>query len=401
MAVDGASFLQNHFYALILINSSLVRLYDIIRLPDQKSTTISNEMLKCYLNCQNNDIFIAGVVSDNAHALKTALEGDHPLNLHALLGESVIRVACAAHSAQLVLADLAKQSPDFKSFAETLLNLFTWIKNREHNYMIKCPKKIPFFICTRWNSLCSILEYFIKYSKIIDDFISDTIKQEARQYEKLKEKALKKEKAGKKAVHPDEPTLPPVQNIPNIWIEYLQPLSIIKNFTEEVEGDMNMQYDVYKSYNDAILKFELLPDSKFKTCVYDFFKERFISTADIEISRLSYAFTFNGLNEFRQRQGSDKEELIDIFTRFVNKALSEESVKNNYLIACFEYYLDQVPWPQSRSSVRFWKSMQRFEFFEPELNNGKKISYSTFAKIALILVSLPVTEAIAERFLFF
>ncbi|KAK8882510.1 hypothetical protein M9Y10_045152 [Tritrichomonas musculus] len=101
-----------------------------------------------------------------------------------------------------------------------------------------------------------------------------------------------------------------------------------------------MQYDVYKSYNDAILKFELLPDSKFKTCVYDFFKERFISTADIEISRLSYAFTFNGLNEFRQRQGSDKEELIDIFTRFVNKAISEETIKSIFPEHIGLLYLD-------------------------------------------------------------
>lgn len=91
-------------------------------------------MLKCLLQCKNNEIIIAGFVSDNAPALKTALKGNRSLNLHALLGQSVFRLACIVHSAQL--ADLLKQGPGFKSFSETFLDLLSWIKAREQNFRI-------------------------------------------------------------------------------------------------------------------------------------------------------------------------------------------------------------------------------------------------------------------------
>ena len=109
LAVDGASFRERHYYALILVTNNKVRLLDIVHLPDQKAATIAKELLNCYNKCKKYNIKIAGVVSDNAAALKAAITGKHPLYLPALLGEAVMRVSCGAHTAQLVVGDVCKK----------------------------------------------------------------------------------------------------------------------------------------------------------------------------------------------------------------------------------------------------------------------------------------------------
>lgn len=84
-----------------------------------------------------------------------------------LLGESIIRVACAAHTSQLVVADIVKECEDFKSFVDSLLELILWIGNREDEFKKVVPCKIPKYICTRWNTLCEVLEFVLNNKKIL------------------------------------------------------------------------------------------------------------------------------------------------------------------------------------------------------------------------------------------
>ena len=90
IAIDGAKFLQEHVYAIIFINSAIIRLYDIVKIDNQKSETIAAELHKCYLECTSHNITVSGIGSDNAAALICAIEGKHPFNLPNLLGESII-----------------------------------------------------------------------------------------------------------------------------------------------------------------------------------------------------------------------------------------------------------------------------------------------------------------------
>ena len=143
-------------------------------------------------------------------------------------------------------------------------------------------------------------------------------------------------------------------------------------------------------------QFEALDENEIHSHFHEIFELRFHETVDIKISHLSYIFTSEGLSEYRQSGCADKEELLDTFTTFITEAFENEFIQENYLIACFEYYLDQVDFKKGRAYTRFWKSMINFEFYEPELNDGNKISFSIFAKIALTFITLPATEAIAE-----
>lgn len=185
--------------------------------------------------------------------------------------------------------------------------------------------------------------------------------------------------------------------IPPIWDELLQPLFIIKTFTNSVEGDLHMQYHVYKAYKDAIEQLSMIDDSEVACYFKTYLESRFSSTLDIRISHLSYVFTEDGLNDYRRKDCIEKEELIEIFNEFACDALTIEIVQKNFLNAAFEYYLDNIQRDQKRSSPRYWKSMENFSFVDFELNDGKSISFKLLSKIALIFVTLPATEAIAER----
>ncbi len=196
---------------------------------------------------------------------------------------------------------------------------------------------------------------------------------------------------------PLEPAAPPLAVIPPIWFEMLQPLYIIKTFTETVEGDLRMQYHVYKAYKEAINQLSLIEDSDVATYFKTYLETRFSSTLDLRISHLSYVFTEEGLIDYRNDESSDKQELLDIFYEFTCDALSKEVVDNNFLVASFEHYLDNIQRNQKRSSIKYWEYMEKFSFIEAELNDGKPISFKLLSKIALIFISLPATEAVAER----
>lgn len=397
IAIDGAAFLHKHLYAIIFINSSIVRLYKVVQVDDQSADTIAKELHKCYLDCNKFNIKISGIVSDNAPNLVCAISGNHPFNLPSLLGESVRRVACAAHTVQLVIADVVKDNPDFKSFTESLLSLVLWIGNREESFKSFCPCKLPKYICTRWNTLCEVLSFVLENKKEIETFIDAKSNEEIDIYKKEKDKAEKKLSKGKNVKMPLEPAAPPLAVIPPIWFEMLQPLYIIKTFTETVEGDLRMQYHVYKAYKEAINQLSLIEDSDVATYFKTYLETRFSSTLDLRISHLSYVFTEEGLIDYRNDESSDKQELLDIFYEFTCDALSKEVVDNNFLVASFEHYLDNIQRNQKRSSIKYWEYMEKFSFIEAELNDGKPISFKLLSKIALIFISLPATEAVAER----
>ncbi|KAK8847004.1 hypothetical protein M9Y10_019578 [Tritrichomonas musculus] len=84
------------------------------------------------------------------------------------------------------------------------------------------------------------------------------------------------------------------------------------------------------------------------------------------------------------------------FTSFCIASFGTELVDSSFLIAAFEYYLDQVVY-EKRSSTRFWKSMVTCTFIEHELIDDKPISFELQTKVALVFVTLPASEAIAER----
>lgn len=255
---------------------------------------------------------------------------------------------------------------------------------------------MPKYIATRWNTLCDVLEYVIQHKALIAQFIAYQTDFEKKEYEILMKKVETKIEKGIQCKAPDAPTVPPVACVPDYWSEELQPLSIIKEFTKQVEGDLHMQFHVYVAYKKVLEKFDMLGDNPIFNYFKTFFISRFDSTLNIELSHLSYVFTYDGLQEYRNKSGEDKEALMKTFTSFCIASFGTELVDSSFLIAAFEYYLDQVVY-EKRSSTRFWKSMVTCTFIEHELNDDKPISFELLAKVALVFVTLPASEAIAER----
>ena len=121
--------------------------------------------------------------------------------------------------------------------------------------------------------------------------------------------------------------------IPPIWDELLQPLFIIKTFTNSVEGDLHMQYHAYKACKEAIEHLSMIYDNEVASYFKTYLESRFSSTLDIRISHLSYMFTEDGLNDYREKDCIEKEELIEIFNEFACDTMAIEVVQENFLIA--------------------------------------------------------------------
>ena len=113
-------------------------------------------------------------------------------------------------------------------------------------------------------------------------------------------------------------------------------------------------------------------------------------------SKLSYIFTSNGLQKYRTTYMSDREEITSILDTLAKSVFTEDEYNSSFIIAAFDSYVDEVEFPQ-RTSEMFWKVMEERIFSKQDLKGGKPISLMCLAKIECILLSLPATEAIAER----
>lgn len=89
------------------------------------------------------------------------------------------------------MADIIKENEDFKSFVDSLLALILWIGNREEEFKKVDPCKIPKYICTRWNTLCEVLEFVLNNKKKIENLIDHQIKYENNVHTTNKTKAEK------------------------------------------------------------------------------------------------------------------------------------------------------------------------------------------------------------------
>ena len=397
LAVDGASFRQQHYYAMILVSSEKIRLLDICKVGNQRAETIAKELKKCYDICKKYNIKIAGVVSDNAASLKAAITGRHPLYLQTLLGEAVLRVACGAHTAQLVVGDVVKKNIYFKMFVTELLDMVKYIGAREEEFKILCPCKIPKYIATRWNTLCDVLEFVLDNQTKIDEFLANKIREEDEEFQQKHQKYCEKVCAGLKAKVPQPLTYPMQQSVPDYWKRYFVCLDSIRKFTTYVEGDLIMQYHLYVAYEktlDSLLGIREEGDIEKFFC--DLFIDRFSSTADILIAKLAYIFTAEGLAAYRASPMEDRDELTELLDTIASEALTEEEYQRTYIAACFDEYLDSISSPP-RTASKYWKTLSKKTFSKSDLNDGNPISFAALAKIADLIIHLPATEAITER----
>ena len=261
LAVDGASFRGEHYYAFILICIKKIRLLEIKILNDQTAATISNVFKEVYDECKNYNIKIASVVTDNGSSIKAALTKDNPLFLRAKIGDCFFWVSCAAHTSQLALKDFLNNNIELKGEVNRILTFAQWLRDNCDSYELMGLKSIPKMVETRWNTFVLVLDSILSQKDSIQKFVIE-------QNEALMAKAHRK--------NGDVPNLSPVDIIPNYWNEIRDAFYVVKTFTDDIEGDLVFHYNLWVAYCRALNKFdELSVENDYAKPLKSFFMNMF------------------------------------------------------------------------------------------------------------------------------
>lgn len=404
VAVDGATIFGDHTYAFILIHPHGLRLAGIHIVDDQRGATLAQTTAEVLNVCIQHDIHISGVVSDNARSLVSALTNMNPkdpLSLRVLIGMAVLRCACAAHTSQLAINDVIKTNAILEKFFADITSLLHWIGKRVDNFKKVCPLKIPRYIATRWNTLASCGQFIIDNHEKIDAFISSRLEIEAAEYQT----ALEQFNKGIRKTEPDEPILPPVITVPSIWAKHVAALNVIATFTDSIEGDLQLQQQVYVSVIETESSLQRMQSegNEVAKALLTAFRTRFITTADLTLAQLAYIFTPNGLNAHqalpnsiakRTTQSKLKKKFLSIAASLNLHAMGPEGI---FLPAIFDNFIKFACIDDGEDPYVYWEQKIDESITLPQVNGGNPISLSIFSTIALIMISLPASEAMVER----
>ena len=82
---------------------------------------------------------------------------------------------------------------------------------------------------------------------------------------------------------------------------YVEPLVVITSFTDQIEGDLNLQQDEYVAVTEVKSKLQALANQNNFVAqeLLDKFLKRFETTADLTLAHLAFIFTAEGLEAFR------------------------------------------------------------------------------------------------------
>ena len=174
LAVDGATLMNRHTYAYILVEQSGLRLAGFQNIEQQTGEVISKATADIIKECKKHQITISGIVSDNAANLKSALTNNDPRDpnsIKSMIGESFLRVACAAHTSQLCIRDLIQDLPFLQDYLNEVIDVIHFIMHVDKEFKKLCPLKIPNFQSSRWNTLSTCARFILDHRNAV--FTSD------------------------------------------------------------------------------------------------------------------------------------------------------------------------------------------------------------------------------------
>ena len=301
IAIDGATLASIHAYAIVLVTVDGIKIGDITQVDQQTAQNLSTIITKFLNKCQEHSIFVAVITSDNAANIKAAIERAADKKdldtLKLLLGNSIFRVSCSAHTAQLTIGDTIKESQELSQMFEELILLYKFIQTYDKSFKKFCKNKVPKYISTRWNTLNTCVEFILEHEDLVNQFIQDTVAQTRTEYEVMKIKF----EMGKIKNPPEPPLLPPFNKVPESWKVYNQPLTLITKFTNVVEADLAFLQDMFVAAKETQtkLKEQIDQNNPVAKVLLDKFLYRFLETADITLAHLAYTLTPEGLYEYR------------------------------------------------------------------------------------------------------
>lgn len=404
LAVDGATLKSIHVYAFVLVFQNGLRLAGFKKVDSQTSSQLAQAISSVIQKCNDHDITICCIVSDNAASLKSAIENanlSNSLTLKVLIGEEMLRCACAAHTSQLAIKDLIKGVPFLEEFMQDVINLISFISTHSDDFQKFCPYKMPHFIETRWNTLYNCSSFILENADDINSWLTDYQISEELRFEK--ETSLYE--ANKRRTPPNPIVNPPMKAVPEDWVNYIPALEVISEFTDNIEGDLKLQQDVYVSVVEAESKLKALTDDNnfVAEILLEKFEERFKTTADLTLAHLAFIFTAVGLDDFRNtpndaEKKKTRKNLKKKYLEICNILTQKKYTQNtHFLPALFDYYIDRVEFGTGEDPFAFWKYCMDESAVIEHVNDGNPIPLDTFSSIALCIISFPASEAMIER----
>ena len=390
---DGSTSWNRNFYQFSIFYPGIVRHYGLFNIYDTSADSIKRILINIIENLKRKNINVFGITTDNASNLVSCF---NKIKEDVEKGETLfplIRFACSAHTAQLIINDLKKESAEFKNFLEKLVKFWRFIKKRSifNKYKeLGIPNSPPHFQTTRWNSLYNCISYLLENF----DFFHET-----------------------------------QESFPNIPIffndnlrEIMKSLAIVLcpviNFTNKVQRNFVTAGDSFcflLELENDIDSIEIPDSFGFHDIIRRKMAERFTNTCDSTLAELCFLLTPRGRDWFikkneianqtigkieRNENVSDVEnnnlemfniekslitdKIIEISNYFHMNGEDNVNVFFNWVFANDRYLVDPIS---------YWKTKITDKIF----TSTGTLAMKELSQIALRILSLPASEAICER----
>lgn len=321
---------------------------------------------------------VVAVCTDNASNFKKAFLVPEDKDAD-FVPIGIIHVSCACHTAQLVLKDLYKEDETYRK----LVDIMKIIPSRISTLTMKRLKELnigfyPPLQSQRWNSVFNGLCYIIKHISALSDLFTEEEIADLQIFDLLQ---LQKE------------------------------LAPIYTFTTLCESDNATQAHVYLTYRSLEASLQLVDSPRSKR-ILELFKQRFSTTADLQLARLCYYTTNAGITEKMDKYPhvslSDigplnnennlllqkETEFINSFSEIIKKISKMKPFNTRDAIRAFNFMMCHYH-PENKN-INEYPSV--FEL-EPLFKNQQHEDgiYVTLSKMISFLQILPASEASAER----
>lgn len=393
LIIDGTTSWNQSLYEFAIYYPGVVRHFGLFEINPADAQNLKNVIDSICQKLNKLNISVIGLTTDNGSNLVAAFKQIEEDAKKRKTNFTLLRFACAAHTAQLLIADLNRTNLTMIEISGIISSLLVWMRTKKVRKQLKKNNmnSPPLIQKTRWNSIFICCQYIINnYDSIINIIKSFNCTKWQSPIEfdsEIKAKILALHKA-------------------------LDPLY---RFTNNVQKNFVSASDVYFHLNKLQIEMSHISDPyNFATDIFTNIFTRFSETCDSTIALLSFILTKEGRNWWRMQKESTDEEIRNLMNSrgtqpsnlliWFNTQKKNISKKLDELSSYLNLNSDMV-----ESSFNLWVTFtdryneNPIDYWKSNIitvardDDGKMIIFQDLANIAIRILTLPGTEAICER----
>ena len=306
---DGTTSWNSTYYQFALYFPGIVRHYTLENIEETAADNIRIIVNKICKDLLQKNIFVVGVTTDNASNLISCfkkIQNDAKIKK---IDFPIIHFSCSAHTAQLLIDDLKKNSEIFSEYFKKIVKFMTWIRKK---YVLKHFEKNglnnhpPHYNSTRWNSLYTCIIYILNNFEFFNNIVPT-----------IDKKIIVKKPC---PIEFNETSFEILCNIQKV----LQP---IIEFTNNVQKNFYSAGDVYLNIVNLENEIDKLSESDeygFVDIIQRNMVKRFDQNCDLILCQLGFLLTSEGRSWWKSRTAYYQ----SIFFKYLqNNDISEEERK--------------------------------------------------------------------------